>query len=279
MASFSGKAIVIIAAAAFAGGALAAEEPGMWKATELATSPSESIRLLKGKDRKQVGTLSAARVRALVEIKRKVEAQAGVAAELVIVEGDTPNAFSTPATKLGPVVGINLGMIGMVGDDVDAYAAILGHEYAHLTLKHRESRQGREGLRQAGSVILGLVLGAVGVPLSGEISSFATRAVSTVYSRDEERDADTTGLKYSAAAGYDPHGGVRIWERMAARGSQAVPLLSSHPASAERVENMRALATTLATARPAPAKIEEARPEPVRLDRSDEESAPALAPR
>jgi predicted Zn-dependent protease len=45
---------------------------------------------------------------------------------------------------------------------------------------------------------------------------------------------------------FDPYGAVRAWERMAAGGDRTIRFLSSHPAPAERVENMRALAAQLA---------------------------------
>jgi predicted Zn-dependent protease len=66
------------------------------------------------------------------------------------------------------------------------------------------------------------------------------------FSREEERDADRDGLRYAAAAGFDPYGAVRVWERMAAGGERPVRFLSSHPTSDERVQNMRALAAELA---------------------------------
>jgi len=204
---------------------------------------SSIIRLYKGPNKVQVGTISARRAQLLMEVKNKIEKEAGITAELALMEGNQPNAFSTPTSKVGPVVGINLGMIELVGDDRDGYAAILGHEYAHLTLKHRETRMDREGLRQAGSAILSIVLAARGVNYgAGDIANFATTAISMTFSREEERDADSTGLKYAASSGFDPYGAVRIWERMAARGSSAIPFLSSHPSSEERVENMKALA-------------------------------------
>lgn len=91
--------------------------------------------------------------------------------------------------------------------------------------------------------VLGVVLGAAGVPLGGTLANVATTAVATVYTRDEERDADKLGLEYARRAGYDPRGAVRAWERMmSASRPFSIPFLSTHPPSDERLETMKTLA-------------------------------------
>jgi predicted Zn-dependent protease len=213
----------------------------------IANSPDEVVTLHKGPNRTPVGTIATHRAKLILEVKTRLENAAGVAADLVLVEGSQPNAFSTPASRAGPIVGLNFGMVELLGDDEDAVAAVLGHEYAHLTLRHRESRMGRESLRLFGSTALAIALGSQGMNRgAAEVANFATQALSVTFSRQEERDADSTGLRYAATAGFDPHGAVRLWESMAAGGERTVRFLSSHPASAERVENMRALAAELA---------------------------------
>jgi predicted Zn-dependent protease len=147
-------------------------------------------------------------------------------------------------------------MVELLGDDQDAYAAVLGHEYAHLTLRHREARMGRESLRLLGTTALAIALASQGMSHgAADVANFATQAVSMTFSREEERDADRAGLRYAAAAGFDPYGAVRVWELMATGGERTVRFLSSHPASAERVESMRALAAELA-ASPAVPEVE-----------------------
>lgn len=228
-----------------------AQKPGMWRLEEIAASPAEAVTLYKGPRRTPVGTIATHRAKLIVEVKQRLEARAGVAADLVLVEGRQPNAFAAPSGS-GPLVGINLGMVELLGDDADAYAAVLGHEYAHLALRHREARMGRESLRVLGSTVLAIGLASQGMGRgAADVANLATQAVSTTFSREEERDADRIGLGYAAAAGFDPYGAVRAWELMAARGERTVRFLSSHPASAERVENMRALAAALAPSAPA----------------------------
>jgi predicted Zn-dependent protease len=229
--------------------AAAQQKMGMWRLESIASSPGTRVILHKGPDKTQVGTFSTDRARMIVDVKNRIEKEAGVSAEIVLMEGRQPNAFATPTSKAGPIVGINLGMVELLGHDRDAYAAVLGHEYAHLTLRHRESRMDRESLRLLGTVALAILFARQGGGYaSADAANFATQAVSMTFSREEERDADRIGLGFAAAAGFDPHGAVRVWERMAARGDKTVPFLSSHPASRERVENLRALAGELGAA-------------------------------
>ena len=224
-----------------------AQKPAMWRLGEIASSPAPAVTLYKGPNRTQVGVLSTSRARLIVDVKSRLETQAGVAADLVLLEGKPAKCVLDSRSRSGPLVGLNLGMVELPGDDQDAYAAVLGHEYAHLTLKHREARLGRESLRLLGSTALAIALASQGMSHgAADVANFATQAVSMTFSREEERDADRAGLRYAAAAGFDPYGAVRLWERMAAGGERTIRFLSSHPASAERVENMRALAAELA---------------------------------
>jgi predicted Zn-dependent protease len=59
----------------------------------------------------------------------------------------------------------------------------------------------------------------------------------------QENEADHLGLVFMTMAGYDPDAAISFWERMAAgKGGQAPPeFLSTHPASATRIANIRRL--------------------------------------
>src|SRR3546814_16418054 len=63
------------------------------------------------------------------------------------------------------------------------------------------------------------------------------------YARKQESQADEMGLMLAAAACYNPEEAIALWERMGqASGGQAPPeFASTHPSSATRNENLRAL--------------------------------------
>lgn len=217
----------------------------IWRATEIANSPTANLRLLKGHGGEHVATISTARVREILRVKQNIERAAGRTAELLFMEGREPNAFASPESAIGPIVGINLGMMDLIADDFDGYAAILGHEYAHLVLGHRDVRQGREAVRQVGSALLGIFLARAGLQYSGTVADVVTTAMSTSFSRDEERDADRHGLNYAFSAGYDPKGAARVWGLMAARPGFYIPFVSTHPASSERLETLTRVAAEM----------------------------------
>ncbi|MEX2162635.1 MAG: M48 family metallopeptidase [Sulfuricaulis sp.] len=219
-----------------------ATQSPIWKASDIANVPHARIRLTHGDE--TVATVETSTIRRLVEIKRQIESAAGVGyAELLIQAGDEPNAFAGTHPQLGRVVAINTAMLRLMGTDWDSHAAIIGHEYAHHALNHGAQRQGREAVRQGIATVLGVVLGAAGVPMGNTVAEVSTTAVSTIYTRDEERDADRKGVEYMAAAGFDPQGAVRVWEKMSSAGAGfSIPFLSTHPMSSERIENMRNMA-------------------------------------
>ena len=232
-----------------------ANRPLVWDLQRMSQLSGESIRL-NGKDGKEIRSIPRSRTILLMSVKEKIESIAGITTKFMLMEGASPNAFSTRDKSGTAIIGINFAMIDMVGDDQDAYAAIIGHEYAHLTLQHGDTRKSREGVRTGLATVLGFILGRAGIPMGGTIADLTTSAVSRVYSRDEERDADRTGIDFAARAGYSAEGGIRVWEKMASKAGASIPFLATHPASAERVENMRVLAraylqaTQVATASP-----------------------------
>lgn len=239
--------ILIFASIGFVTEVVAKDRILSWDGEAAAKLSSSVVRLRDGPNGEVIATISTETLRRLVEVKDRIAAAANQPAHLYILSGTEPNAMALKKDG-SPKIAINVAMIELLGDDYDAYAAIIGHELAHLVRDHGATRQSREGARNAISSILGTILGRYGVPLGGAIANFSTTAVSRTFSRDEEREADSLGLGYMKQAGYDPMGGVRAWERMGVVAkSRGLPFLSTHPAPDERLETMRKLAQDDAT--------------------------------
>ena len=67
------------------------------------------------------------------------------------------------------------------------------------------------------------------------------------FSRKHEYEADTIGINLMQLAGYDMNAAVRFWQKMAAQGGKKPSeLLSTHPADANRIENIRRIISNLA---------------------------------
>ena len=201
---------------------------------------------LRTRTKRLVGTVSVAQMRVLYAVKSSLEQVAELTTELLIVDGKKPNAFAGKATDGRNVVGINLAMIDLLGNDVHAAAALLGHEIAHLKLGHGDER----ARQKSGSAIMrifgGVALGALGVPAGGLISDITVSAIDTQYSRDNEREADYLGAIWAVEANFEAAGAARLHQALLSRtGTQAMPFLSSHPSGPERINTLNALAKRL----------------------------------
>lgn len=116
------------------------------------------------------------------------------------------NAVSLP----GGYVYVFKGLMEYIKSD-EELAAVIAHEVAHVTARHSIKRL----QASYGSMIA--IIGAITVDgrLAGGINA-ATTTMLFSYSQDDEIQADTLGIKYMRAAGYDPQGMVRMLEQLGA---------------------------------------------------------------
>ncbi len=168
-----------------------------------------------------------------------------------IVDNPAPYAFALP----GGYVFVTRGMLAVIDSEAEL-AMVLGHEIAHIDLRHCVERyQSAVRLRKLG-------LGA-----AAEIVLAARLPIVQTYRRDQELDADAEGLSLAVAAGYDPRAAARFMSRFAsAVGQKPVPSASvrapveeltraasgalmeyfrSHPLFAERINALDAEAARL----------------------------------
>ena len=157
--------------------------------------------------------------------------------EFVVFDKAEPNAFAMPGGK----VGVNSGLITLANGNEDEIAAVMGHEIAHVALRH-----GNKRMTQA----MGIALGGVILNTAMRDKSKSDRAlaggaygigssvgVALPFSRTQEREADHRGLFYSAMAGFDPRGAIPFWKKMQSRSKRRMPqFLSTHPNPGNRIE-------------------------------------------
>lgn len=225
--------------------------PRLWDASLLANYPHAAVDILDKPGGKVIATVGTADIKLMLAAKRHVEEVAGLLrTDFLIADDNRPNAFSF-AYHGRPTIAVNIGMINLLDGDVDAMAALIGHELAHIYLQHSKRRQSREEDRSLVSAALSVALGIAGVPVPVDAAGAATSTVAKIFSRDEEREADQFGVEFMAHAGYDPWGAVRLQEKLAAssNGKSALPFLSTHPSNAERIENMKRLSAEIAPER------------------------------
>jgi Zn-dependent protease with chaperone function len=139
------------------------------------------------------------------------------------------NAFAAP----GGVVVVFSGLIRSAGS-AEEVAGVLAHEVAHAELRHSLRGMIKSlGLRALVSLVIGDFSGSV-------FADAATRLTELRFTRDAEREADDDGLRRLVAARIDPNGMLRFYEKLAAQKQLTPPaILSTHPATGERLERLR----------------------------------------
>jgi predicted Zn-dependent protease len=154
--------------------------------------------------------------------------------KFVLVHEAQPNAFSVP----GGMVYVTDSLLHFV-KNTEELAGTLCHEVSH-TIHHDSMNRARQMQRLAAlgvgaAVLFGPTLAeAIAISLLGDLKVKA-------YSRDQETAADVTGSEICAAAGYNPHGLVWLFQDFENADPQQVPtLMSDHPSNPARVRALEA---------------------------------------
>jgi len=159
-----------------------------------------------------------------------------------IVDDDEVNAFALP----GGFFYVNTGLI-LAADDEAELASVMAHEIAHVCARHATRNLTRGEITQYASLPLIFLGGPVGFAVR-EISGFAMPLSFLKFSRDAEREADTLGMQYQYAAGYDPTAFVDFFEKLESEEKEPHNFVArafmTHPMTDDRVrraENMLAM--------------------------------------
>jgi predicted Zn-dependent protease len=211
-----------------------------WRVREMALIQTPTI-ALHDKNEKIVLIAPTQTIQKLLLSHIRITRSAGIQADLFIVEGNDPNAFAG-LTSSRRIIGINIAMFKLIGDDMDEFAALLGHEAAHWAKGHVDARKSRNATIQGIGTLIGAGLGLAGVPGAGYITGLGADLIEASYSRDDEREADALSIDYMVANGFDPDATIRLHEKMSKLpGSLRLPFLSSHPSGEERIDNLKKL--------------------------------------
>jgi predicted Zn-dependent protease len=150
----------------------------------------------------------------------------------------------------GGYVYITRGLMALANSEAEL-AGVVGHEIGHVTARHGAQQHGRSVLVGLGAGILGAVIGDRGV---AQMLNTGGGLILRGYSREQEFEADSLGLRYMTQAGYDPAGMASFLEHLHAKskldsallGSGTDPdersLLSTHPRTIDRVQEARTAA-------------------------------------
>lgn len=153
--------------------------------------------------------------------------------DIEVFDSEEINAFALPGGNIGVFAGIFT-----VAENQDELATVIGHEVAHVTEQHSLERYNREATTQIGVVGAAVATGTgqAGADLFGMAAQLG---LSLPFSRADEAEADTVGLKYMAAAGFDPRQSVPLWQNMQKKNKLGPPqFLSTHPSPDNRIDEL-----------------------------------------
>ncbi|MGE5562749.1 MAG: M48 family metalloprotease [Bacillota bacterium] len=167
----------------------------------------------------ELGGAETGRRAAYVEsVGRRVAAFSGLAnpaqqLHFTTLNSAVENAFSVP----GGYVYITRQLMTLMGDE-SQLAFALGHEVGHIAGNHAHQREEVErelSWRVLPEILLGRMIGG---GYGNEIAlrgALAAKLQTLSFSREQEYEADTLGMRYMMAAGYDPAGAAQLLASLA----------------------------------------------------------------
>jgi len=159
-----------------------------------------------------------------------------------IIKDNTLNAFAAPAGHIF----FYSGLIDKM-DTIDMLAGVMAHEIGHTSGRHlaqRIEQSKKIGLATMAGILAGVLIGgkAAGALITGSMAAGMQAQLN--YSRDDERQADQLGFKYSTSAGFDPSGLIKALNKIEQERfgeTNVPPYLLTHPTGPERMSRLDAM--------------------------------------
>lgn len=151
---------------------------------------------------------------------------------------DTPdfNAFAVP----GGFIYVHRGLLERMNSS-DELASVLGHEIAHVSVRHSAAQISKSQLLNIG--LIGLAVATEGTAQDfGQLIKLGSALAFNKFSRDDEREADHFGTEYSVRAGYNPKASIDVMKQIQKLHERAPSTFAvwfmTHPATSERIANL-----------------------------------------
>jgi Zn-dependent protease with chaperone function len=163
--------------------------------------------------------------------------------DVTVVKSDVINAFALPGGYV--VVFTGLMKKAESGEEV---AGVLSHELNHVLQRHGLERIVKSlGLLTVAAIVLGNQQGLVGM-----MKQLGVELLTLKFGREQETEADLTGLQLLQRAKIDPSGMIRFFERLSEKDEGRIEWLSTHPMSTARAERLKAELAALPKRNPEP---------------------------
>lgn len=196
------------------------------------------------------GAMTGPQADYVASIGKKVAVKTGMSNSsndftVTLLDSSINNAFAIP----GGYIYTTRQLVGLMNNEAEL-GGVLGHEAAHVALRHSAKRQSNSTKNQIvgilGALLSGAVLGnsqAAQVLQKGFLQG--SQLLTLSFSRKQESEADTYGIRYLKAAGYDPRAMSTVLlslanqnaldARLKGTSDQVPAWASTHPDPASRV--------------------------------------------
>lgn len=195
--------------------------------------------------------------RYIADIGRQVASaseMSGLPYTFTVLNSPIVNAMALP----GGHIYITRGLIALANNEAEL-AGVLAHEVGHVNARHTAERYSQAMLANIGLTALGIAGSMAGIGAVADVAQFGASAYLQGFSRDQELEADTLGVRYMTKAGYDNAAMVKflgtlrrhdiVNAHMNGQPDSTVDefnMMATHPRAADRVE--RAVQTVQAVA-------------------------------
>ncbi len=214
----------------------------------LAANPAQALRLFKIGEKKEIqmgqevaaelekeyGTEENARITAIGKKLAAVSDRPKLPYTFKVLKMPDPNAFACP----GGAIFITKSLLDKIKSD-DELAAVLAHEVAHAARRH-SMKEYEKAMSQ--SLLINIGLAAAGAnDTANTIAGVGFNLIQNGRSRSDENNADEYGVRYTYKAGFDPKAFVSMFETLKSlsNGKEPPKLLSTHPPTKDRIENVK----------------------------------------
>ncbi len=163
--------------------------------------------------------------------------------EVTVVKNDVINAFALP----GGYVVVFTGLMKRA-ENGEEVAGVLSHELNHVLQRHGLERIVKNlGLMAVAAIVFGNQQG-----LAGMMKQLGVELFTLKFGREQETEADLTGLQLLQRAKIDPSGMITFFERLSEKDQGRMEWLSTHPMSAARADRLKAELAALSKKLPEP---------------------------
>ncbi len=144
------------------------------------------------------------------------------------------NAFAMP----DGTVRVYSGLMDILNDQ--ELLSVIGHEIGHVKLKHSFNQykqtllaaSAREGVAAAGGTVADLA--------QSQLGEIALQFVNAQFSQSDELEADAYGVAFMKQRGLNPSAAISAFQKLKRYSGEGGGLLSSHPATSERINKIKA---------------------------------------